>query len=607
MGGGNWNLGDPSVFQGLPMPASPVSSSGQDPDELREMMAARAAQQGTQLGARMAQQNPVMQKSAAGSQPPVPASAQAAGAMGGAGGPATEFEPAGVNADAARQAMMGELSSGRKLDDTADQMQPDPAIAQLQQKKVADEAAAPNPSDYKPGIGTRVLRGLKGAALGLAEHGLPGAAVGAISPSLVAGGTAYGAPTDAYDVALNKNKQQVTGDTEALTNATTNFKQAQDLRAAREKALTEGDTAYKGAGTTATAQEGQENDATKNATDAQRVFNEGPGGKLELNQGQIDQRTRQADNMKMPPGYMRTRFILTGDMQPGREPTADEVAVNQILGTYRQQHGGKGPQTVSDWQEVYAAAKGGTAANAGGNGAGGGSGAGLTGESYLATLPPATAATVRAIGEGREAPPNAGNRSAAAQQLLAAVNQAYPGYDATSFPTYKATREKFTSGPIGVAINSFNTAIEHLGRLEQNIPQENTGFSMVNRVGAALSPSGSQRSIDLGKWDTDANAVSNEVQKAYKGGEVNKEEYEHMLGLLDRNAAPAKMQSNIQELRGLLQGKLASYKQQWQSAMPQGAVSPLDTIGGGSQPAPGGAAPAGVSTDPRWKNLPDAH
>lgn len=364
---GDWsNLGDTSVFQGLPLPASPVTSSGEDPDELREMMAQRAAQQGTQMGARMAQQNPIARAA-----PPT----QAQPAQPAQGGPATENEPPGFNADIARQAMTGEIASGRNLTDTAGQMQPDPAIAQLEQKKMADEAAAPNAANYKPGFGTRVLRGLKGAALGAAQGGIFGAATGALDPGLVAGGRAYSAPTDAYDVALGKNKQLVASDTESLQNAQNSFQEAQKLREAREKAYTEGDTAFKGAGTTATTQEGEESkaaqlpiDKEKADTEQQKVFNEGPDGKLKISQGEIDQRTRLADQMKMAPGFMRTRYILTGEVQPGREPTAEEIAVNRILGTWKTTHGGQGPQSVQDWQGIYAAAKGGTGAGGADNG-----------------------------------------------------------------------------------------------------------------------------------------------------------------------------------------------------------------------------------------------
>ena len=116
------------------------------------------------------------------------------------------------------------------------------------------------------------------------------------------------------------------------------------------------------------------------------------------------------------------------------------------------------------------------------------------------------------------------------------MNRAYPGYDAAQFPTYAATRRAFTSGTTGQAINSFNTALQHLNRLEQHIP-DNTYFSTVNAAENALTPSGSQQGRQLAAYDADATAVSNEVSKAYKGGVITKEEFDHMSKLLNRNAA----------------------------------------------------------------------
>lgn len=357
----NWlGLGDPEALEGLPLPASPVTASGQDPDEVREqMMAQKALRMGN--------------SSLAGGVSPLnlPA-APAAAPAGPVSTPASNVEPPGFNADVARQSMSGQLEAGRRLAATGDQMTADPNIARLEQARMADEAAAPNASDYKPGFGTRLLRGLKGAALGLAEGGVFGMGAGALDPALVRGGTAYGAPTDAYDTALAANKQKVAADTESLANAQSNFKTAQELRAAQEKADQESGEAFKGAGSTATGQEGEERQTAElpirqeeAEINKQKVFNEGPEGKLKITQGEIDQRTKLADQQRMPPGFMRTRYILTGEMQPGREPTADEIAVNRILGTWTKTHGGQGPQTVQDWQSIYSAAKGGTGAGGG--------------------------------------------------------------------------------------------------------------------------------------------------------------------------------------------------------------------------------------------------
>jgi hypothetical protein len=267
------------------------------------------------------------------------------------------------------QSLVREQGAGDKLMSTGNAMVDDPRVTALEQQKLKDEGAAPNPGDYKPGFGTRLLRGLKGFGLGAAEGGIFGAAAGAIDPALVKGGTAYGAPTDAYDVALAKNKQQVASDASQLETASADFKRAQDLRTAQEKAFEEGGQAF---GRTVTGATGQQDANTKVAqlpidkekadAELQKAKNEDPATKLNLTQEQVNARTRFADAQRIPQGALRTRYILTGEIQPGREATADEIAVNRIAQTFTKEHGTP-PKTVADWQGIYAAAKGGTAAN----------------------------------------------------------------------------------------------------------------------------------------------------------------------------------------------------------------------------------------------------
>lgn len=385
------NLGSPEAYEGLPLPGSPVTSSGEDPDELRERLAAQAAQQQAAAarvnpGARPGEPpDPVLKVRPAAPAPAAP-SAVAAGQLGGAGRqpspaapspamaptPAGTMEPAGYNADVARQAMSGQLEAGKRLNAIADQTQVDPQIAALQQKELADQAAAPNPqaAEYRPGFGTRVLRGLRATGMGLAEHGIFGAGLGALDPAAV-GATAYGAPNDAYDVAAAKSKAMQGQDAEQLANAQSNFKLAQDLRAAQEKATQEGGEAYKGAGSTATGQEGEEEklqhlpiDQENADTEKLKASYADPDNKLKVSQAEVDQRTKTADSMHMT-GYLRNRYILTGEIQPAREATAEEVAVNRLTQAFRAEHGGQSPKTVADWQGIYAAAKGGGEAKPG--------------------------------------------------------------------------------------------------------------------------------------------------------------------------------------------------------------------------------------------------
>ncbi len=388
------NLGDPDNFEGLPYAGSPVTAAGLDPDEVRMMMAGGGgADQLTQRIQAAQQRTPPLQMKPDTTAMPTPAPAspyqgagrQTVGVTGAPGGvasapaprmPAPETQPAGWTSDTAQQGAGMQLQAGEKLLDTARAMQADPEIPRLQEQVVADQAATPNPRDYKPGWGTRILRGLKGAALGAATGGIFGAAAGALDPALVRGGTAYGAPTDAYDTALDANRRQTEQDQQRLADAAANFKQAQDMRVAQETALKDASAAGKGAGETATGLSTANTkaaevpiDQQKADAETQKAFNVSAEGKVQATQAEIDQRTKFADQAGMPQGFRRWRYILTGQMQEQaqRAPSPEETNLNTLVAAFRGEHGGQGPKTVADWQGLIQAARG-TEPRAGGGG-----------------------------------------------------------------------------------------------------------------------------------------------------------------------------------------------------------------------------------------------
>lgn len=69
---------------------------------------------------------------------------------------------------------------------------------------------------YKPTGWQRFGRGLKSAALGLVTGGIPGAAMGAIDPTSIRGGTAYGAPNRAYQTTEANRQAQLGAATQQL-------------------------------------------------------------------------------------------------------------------------------------------------------------------------------------------------------------------------------------------------------------------------------------------------------------------------------------------------------------------------------------------------------
>jgi len=74
------------------------------------------------------------------------------------------------------------------------------------------------------------------------------------------------------------------------------------------------------------------------------------------------------------------------------------------------------------------------------------------------------------------------------------------------------------------------------------------------------------------------NAVTGEVARAYSGKALTDEEHSRMLKLINESDSPAALRGAIDEFNTLLQGKVESYRAQWNSAMPRGVVSPQSLL-----------------------------
>jgi len=203
-------------------------------------------------------------------------------------------------------------------------------------------------------------------------------------------------------------------------------------------------------------------------------------------------------------------------------------------------------------------------------------GGGVGGPEALAALPPGDAATVRAIGEGRQSAPSRFTKEG--QRIMGMVNQVYPDYDATQFPAYQKMRNYMTSGAGGVGLNFIGTARNHLAELESTIPDNVTVPLIGSAINWAKNTATRATSPQLKAFESARSAVSDEVAKAYKGGALSEGEHNQMMSLINESDSPGALRGSIGEFRRLLNGKLSSYQTQWNSGMPRGTVSPNATI-----------------------------
>jgi hypothetical protein len=200
----------------------------------------------------------------------------------------------------------------------------------------------------------------------------------------------------------------------------------------------------------------------------------------------------------------------------------------------------------------------------GGAAAGGGGGtpqAKLTGDSYLATLPPGMAAQVKAISEGRATMP-AMSRNLLSGQIRNAVFQYDPDYSDQRAQIRKA----FTTGADGRNIGALNTATVHLDQLSQaadalkngSFQPGNSAYNYFSSMLGAPAPT---------NFSSLKAAVSGELASALKGNATDAE-----IATMNKNISdaqsPDQLHGAVDTNLHILAAKLGTYQQRYAQQIP---------------------------------------
>lgn len=227
-------------------------------------------------------------------------------------------------------------------------------------------------------------------------------------------------------------------------------------------------------------------------------------------------------------------------------------------------------------------------------GAGGGIAQGPSGEEFLKGLNPSMAGQVKAIAEGRQAPPNGmAMRSPMGQALLAAVTQYDPTFDATNYAARSKARNAFTAGKEGQTLNALNTAIGHAGELydvagklnNSSIPGYNTAANWLS------TQTGDPR---VTAYNQTRDALVGELTKAFRGSSGNKADIEEATANLSAAASPAQQKAAIGQAMKLLSSKATSLSDQYTQAF--GANSKPNFLDPHAQAALQKLSAAGIDT-----------
>src|SRR5579859_349166 len=248
--------------------------------------------------------------------------------------------------DLSRQGITGELRTAKTQEDLAKTVGTvDPSIAAAQKARdlAQDRASSFNDAAYRPSIGSRIWRGVRGGLTGLALGGIPGAIAGAVDPGKV-GSTPYGAPNAAGQTEANRLLREQLTSSRTYDEALANWKQAQAARKEELAATKDTNVSYGGAAGHATAELNAENKPdSANKTDE----------KLRLDQAEIDQRRKNGiavglkgkDLIDYSLGYKPEK-----PEQPN-EAVIQQAMRNKVISEFTRQNGHP-PQTDADYEAV---------------------------------------------------------------------------------------------------------------------------------------------------------------------------------------------------------------------------------------------------------------
>lgn len=195
----------------------------------------------------------------------------------------------------------------------------------------------------------------------------------------------------------------------------------------------------------------------------------------------------------------------------------------------------------------------------------------LSGDAFLQQLNPQQAAQVKALAEGRmQFPAGFALKSPYWQQMISAVSQYDPNFDAVNFNARAATRKSFTSGPDANNITALNTAMGHLGTLSNDYGAlANTNYPLlnapINAIGNALHFGDIQTNTT--NVAADSNAVAGELAKVFRSVGMSTSEIQDWQNKISTSAAPDQSKALINKALDLMDSRLSALGEKYNQGM----------------------------------------
>src|SRR5665213_3292606 len=210
---------------------------------------------------------------------------------------------------------------------------------------------------------------------------------------------------------------------------------------------------------------------------------------------------------------------------------------------------------------------GGLFGNLSGSGGAGATADGPHGDQFLSTLEPQTAGIVKALATGRmQFPSGMALKTPQWQQMMLAVSQYDPQFDAVNYNARAGIRKDFTSGKDAQTINALNTGIGHLDQLSNAIPALNNGqIPALNAIENFVSTQ--TGGTGPSNFQAIKNSVAPELVRIWRGSGGSEGDIQGRLADLDAAKSPDQLNGVIKELADLMKSKIDALGDQYQRGM----------------------------------------
>jgi hypothetical protein len=196
---------------------------------------------------------------------------------------------------------------------------------------------------------------------------------------------------------------------------------------------------------------------------------------------------------------------------------------------------------------------------------------GLQGQQYLSTLDKPTADQVKALAEGRLGfPVGKALQSPYWQKMITAVAQYDPTFDAVNYNARAKTRNDFVAGKSAENIKAINTAIAHMGQLNDQLTAlDNSSYPAVNSAKNWLAThvGGTDRQGKLAAADATAEGVAGEMAKVFRSTGMSEKEIDAWREKFTGSITPAQQQGTMKSAMHMLRGRMEAIEDQYRTGM----------------------------------------